>query len=47
MLEHLGKVLPVTNKKDHDMQFLVDDRAVHAKRDTGEINEEDLKRVQT
>ena len=47
MREHLGAILPITNKKDHDMQFLVDDRAVHAERDTGKINEEDLQRVQT
>jgi hypothetical protein len=33
--EHLGKVLPVTNKKDSGMIALYDDRAVGVKRNEG------------
>lgn len=36
-LEHLGQVLPVTNKKDYCMLVLWDDRAVQVVRNTGEV----------
>ena len=38
MQEHLGKVLPITNVKDHHMQVLYDDRAVQVKRNMGETH---------
>lgn len=34
-LEHIGQVLPITNVKDMDMVFLVDDRAVSVQANTG------------
>lgn len=34
--EHFGKLLPVTNIKEPDMEVLFDDRAIQVKTDTGE-----------
>lgn len=34
-LEHLGRVLPVTNKKDYAMAELWDDRAIQVRENTG------------
>lgn len=34
-LEHLGKIVPVTNEKDYAMISLFDDRAVAVERNTG------------
>ena len=42
MKEHLGEVLPITHTKDRFMQMLVDDRAVNARRNTGEVDEEGM-----
>ena len=39
MKEHLGEVLKITHTKDRFMQMLVDDRAVNARRNTGEVDE--------
>lgn len=33
--ENFGKILPITNVKDHEMQALFDDRAVGVKRNEG------------
>jgi hypothetical protein len=33
--EHLGEILPVTDKKDYDMAVLYDDRAIGIERNTG------------
>lgn len=35
--EHLGKVLPITNKKDPEMIALYDDRAVGVEPNTGKL----------
>jgi hypothetical protein len=35
-LEHLGKILPVTNMKDFDMIELWDDRAIRVRENSGE-----------
>jgi len=35
--KHLGKVLPITNMKDYEMEEFYDDRAVQVGRNTGEI----------
>ncbi len=35
-LEHVGRILPVTNKKDYGMDELWDDRAVQVRKNTGE-----------
>jgi 16S rRNA C967 or C1407 C5-methylase (RsmB/RsmF family) len=45
MQEHLGKVLPITNTKDHFMQAFYDDRAVQVRRNTGETSDEDEAQV--
>lgn len=34
--QHVGKSLPITNKKDHDMMELWDDKAVQVIPNTGE-----------
>jgi len=34
--DNFGKILPITNIKDHNMQAMVDDRAVAIKRNEGE-----------
>ena len=39
MKEHLGEILPITRTKDRFMQMMVDDRAVNARRNTGEVDE--------
>lgn len=36
-LLHIGKVLPITNRKDTHMEVLFDDRAIHVERNTGRI----------
>lgn len=36
-LEHVGVVLPVTNRKDYGMKALFDDRAYRVERNTGRI----------
>ncbi len=36
-LEHLGRVLPITNRKDYLMKVLYDDRAVQVEKDTGRL----------
>lgn len=36
-LEHIGAVLPVTNKKDRDMDVLYDDRARQVEANTGRL----------
>ena len=33
--EHLGKILPITNRKDPEMEVLYDDRAVGIQRNKG------------
>lgn len=38
-IEHLGEVLPVTNKKDFGMIILYDDRCVQVEANTGRIIE--------
>lgn len=38
--EHLGVVLPITNRKDHHMRRLYDDRAHRVELNTGRITEE-------
>ena len=43
MREHLGQILEITNKKDHQMKVLVDDRAINAERNTGAVDEAALK----
>ena len=35
--EHIGRVLPVTSEKDHEMIDLYDDRARQIRRNTGEL----------
>lgn len=35
--EHLGRVLPITDVKDHNMKQIWDDRAVGVERNTGAI----------
>jgi hypothetical protein len=37
---HLGKVLPITNRKDHWCKAIYDDRAYHVEINTGKISEE-------
>jgi hypothetical protein len=45
--ENFGKILPITNIKDHNMQMLLDDRAVGVKRNTGELfSEDNMKQVE-
>jgi len=39
--DNFGKILPITNLKDHNMQALYDDRAVGVKRNEGEPFSED------
>ena len=39
--DNFGKILPITNLKDHNMQALYDDRAVGVKRNEGEVFSED------
>jgi hypothetical protein len=39
-LKHLGKVLPITNRKDYWMKALYDDRAYHVETNTGRLMEE-------
>jgi hypothetical protein len=44
--DNFGKILPITNLKDHNMQMLLDDRAVGVKRNTGELfSEDNMKQV--
>jgi hypothetical protein len=44
--DNFGKILPVTNVKDHKMQALYDDRAVGIKRNSGEpFSEENVKQM--
>ena len=45
MNEHLGKVLPITNQKDHKMQVLYDDRVVQVERNTGATDPEHERQV--
>jgi hypothetical protein len=46
MRDHLGAVLPITNRKDPGMQLLIDDRAIGVERNTGKLdNENRLKEV--
>lgn len=40
-LEHLGRVLPITNVKDIHMRVLYDDRAVRVEKNTGRLIDED------
>jgi hypothetical protein len=40
--ENLGRVLPVTATKDHELVALIDDRAVGAERNTGAVDENRL-----
>jgi hypothetical protein len=40
MKEHLGQVLPITNKKDRYMLLLIDDRAVGVEPNTGKLDSE-------
>jgi hypothetical protein len=45
--DNFGKILPITNVKDHNMQMLLDDRAVGVKRNTGELfSEDNMKQVE-
>ena len=46
MRDHLGEILPITNTKDHHLQFFLDDRAVQVERNTGKIREEDMKQAE-
>ena len=44
-LQHLGRVLPITNRKDYLMKVLYDDRAIQVEKNTGRIiGEEDSAR---
>ncbi len=36
-LKYLGRVLPITNRKDYRMRVLYDDRAIQVEKDTGRI----------
>lgn len=36
-LRHLGRVLPITNKKDYWCKAIYDDRAVQVEKDTGRL----------
>lgn len=36
-IKHLGKLLPVTNKKDYWCKALYDDRAIQVEKDTGRL----------
>lgn len=36
-LEHLGRILPITNKKDYWCEAIYDDRAIQVERDTGRL----------
>lgn len=36
-VQHIGRVLPITNVKDYDMMGLWDDRAVRVEKNTGRI----------
>ena len=38
--EHLGVVIPITNRKDHWCKAIYDDRAYHVEKNTGRITEE-------
>lgn len=38
--EHIGVVLPITNRKDYWCKAIYDDRAYHVERNTGKITEE-------
>jgi len=40
-MDNFGKILPITNLKDRNMQALYDDRAVGVKRNEGEVFSED------
>ena len=45
MVENLGEALQITNKKDHEMQALYDDRVVQVERNTGEVKSSDEEQV--
>lgn len=36
-VKHLGRALPITNKKDYFCKALYDDRAIQVERDTGRL----------
>jgi hypothetical protein len=40
-LKHLGKVLPITNRKDYWCKAIYDDRAHNVETDTGRLTEEE------
>lgn len=41
-LEHLGEILPITNKKDFSMICLYDDRCVQVEKNTGKLLSEEF-----
>lgn len=44
--EQFGRILPITDKKDHEMQAMYDDRAVGIKRNTGEpFSDDNVKQI--